>query len=277
MNMARSSQGYFPDPSHSESSSSQSPPQHVTLIDESDDDDDPAAQFSRDQASLQHDPLDEDGDIVSSKRQQKQPASAVPKFLSSSTPSGQSSLPTSGTGTPRHIRNRSNGGISNANQKDGGPLDWYAEGPGRRVGYENMTAIDWIFEYTKERQRLRTLYSTATGMLGHARRFLDTSQIWVLLVLTGLATGLVAASIDIASDWLADLKTGYCSAGSDGGKFYLNKYFCCWGYDEWSQCQDWVPWSVALHVKSTGGVWFVEYLFFIVYSVGAPLFLGFGY
>ena len=94
-----------------------------------------------------------------------------------------------------------------------------------------MTAIDWIFEYTKERQRLRILYSRCTGLLGQAQRLFDASQIWLVLIATGVASGMLAASIDIASDWLADLKTGYCRAGNGGGHFYLNKGFCCWGYD----------------------------------------------
>lgn len=117
--------------------------------------------------------------------------------------------------------------------QDGGPLDWYAEGPGRRVGYDDLTAIDWTFEYTKERQRLRVLYSRAKGLVGQFQQLADASQIWLVLVATGLAVGVLAASIDIVSDWLGDLKTGYCRNGPGGGKFYLNKGFCCWGHEGW--------------------------------------------
>ncbi|KAI4230984.1 MAG: hypothetical protein LQ349_005904 [Xanthoria aureola] len=151
--------------------------------------------------------------------------------------------------------------------KDGGPLDWYLEGPGRRVGYDDLTAIDWIFEYTKERQRLRFLYSQATGLFGYAQQLLDASQIWIVLVLTGLAAGILAAGIDIVSDWLGDLKTGYCKPGAGGGHFYLNKGFCCWGHEEWSQCQGWTTWSAALRVRSSAGIYIVEYIFFVLCSV----------
>ncbi|KAL8990332.1 MAG: hypothetical protein Q9177_000993 [Variospora cf. flavescens] len=164
-----------------------------------------------------------------------------------------------------------NGHATDANftndNKDGSPLDWYLEGPGRRVGYDDLTAIDWIFEYTKERQRLRFLYSHATGLIGYAQQLLDASQIWVILVITGLAAGVLAAGIDIASDWLADLKAGYCRPGVGGGHFYLNKGFCCWGHEEWSQCQGWTPWGTALHVKSSAGMYVVEYIFFVLFSV----------
>lgn len=277
--MASSSAGdHFPPIEHDSGSSSQNPPQPVTIEDDSDDHD-PVASSSRDQAMLADDPLDTRGeDIVSFKRKPNQTTGS--RFLSAISATGsplRQGTPSPRSGTPTlnlartHGLNALVGGrdgpTSNGSTKDGGPLDWYVEGPGRRVGYEDLTAIDWIFEYTKERQRLRILYSSATGLLGYIQQFLDASQIWVLLILTGLAAGVFAAAIDVVSDWLGDLKTGYCSAGVDGGHFYLNKYFCCSGYDEWAQCRDWIPWSLALHVTSVGGKWFIEYFFFILFSV----------
>lgn len=151
--------------------------------------------------------------------------------------------------------------------KDASALDWYTEGPGRRVGYDDLTAIDWIFEYAKERQRLRYLYSRATGLFGYLQQMLDASQIWIVLIATGLASGVLAAGIDVASDWLADLKTGYCQNGEGGGRFYLNKGFCCWGLEELAQCQDWNSWGRAMHIRSRAGQFIVEYIFYILYSV----------
>jgi len=116
-------------------------------------------------------------------------------------------------------------------------MDWYVEGPGRRVGYDDLTAIDWIFEYTKERQRKRLLYSGGQGAVGHLRRLLDAGNVWIVLIATGVAVGIIAAFIDVASDWLADIKTGYCKNGPGGGKFYLNRVFCCWGHDGELLCQ----------------------------------------
>lgn len=281
MNMASSSAGYFPPIEHaSSSSSSRSPPKPAAIEDESDNDDPVAASFSRDQDLLSDDPLEVDeGDIVSFKRKQKQTVGS--RFLSAISgggPSPRQATPSPRSGTPTLNASRSLGlntiGSSRdlgSGTKDGGPLDWYVEGPGRRVGYQDLTAIDWIFEYTKERQRLRMLYSSTSGLLGYAVQFWDASQVWILLILTGLAAGVFAASIDVASDWLGDIKTGYCSAGEGGGHFYLNKYFCCYGYDELAQCRDWIPWSLALYISSTGGKWFIEYFFFIMFSVCTAL------
>jgi chloride channel 3/4/5 len=280
--MAGSSSGFSPHVFEAESST-----RHLqdegALFDDTDSDD-PVANHAQEQELLADDPLEHEArEILSFKRKQKQPVRPIlSSFLSplganrdhSKSPSPRLGTPRSNASRSPGLRRNIDGGSSNVgldtnlNQsKDGTPLDWYIEGPGRRVGYEDMTAIDWIFEYTKERQRLRALYSNASGILGYVRRMLDASQIWVVLILTGLTTGLIAASIDIASDWLGDLKTGYCAAGDDSGRFYLSKHFCCWGYSEWSQCHDWVSWSTAMHVFSFGGKWIIEYLFFVLYSV----------
>lgn len=186
---------------------------------------------------------------ISFKRKSKAPTSSfsIPRFLSSPAPSSahqHSPSPRTRARQPRgatasdstaailsYLDTPADGGISLEDTKDGNSLDWYVEGPGRRVGYDDLTAIDWIFEYAKERQRLRLLYSSASGLVGHVRQLADASQIWWILVATGISAGLVAAFIDVASDWLGDLKTGHCRNVDGDGRFYLNKVFCCWGYD----------------------------------------------
>lgn len=130
-----------------------------------------------------------------------------------------------------YLNGPSDAGAQLQDTKDASALDWYVEGPGRRVGYDDLTAIDWIFEYAKERQRLRVLHSTATGLLGQLHLLVDASQIWLVLVATGIASGSIAAFIEIVCVWLADLKGGFCSNVDSGGAFYLNRAFCCWGYE----------------------------------------------
>lgn len=180
-------------------------------------------------------------------------------------PHRQANIPVTTTDSPHGNRN----GNVNSSAKHGSPSpnDWYTEGPGRRVGYEDMTAIDWIFEYTKERQRLRVLSSSASGLLGYLRILMDASEIWIILVLTGLLVGAIAAGINVTSDWLGDLKLGFCSSGPEGGHFYLNKGFCCYGYDQGSNCAGWKYWSDALGVQGAGGKWFIEYFFYLLFSV----------
>jgi chloride channel 3/4/5 len=188
------------------------------------------------------------------KRKQKGPKTgfSIPRFFSSplgANGGGGTQSPASRAGTPHarplrtHARAPSDADVILSylntpgdaggqlhDTKDASGLDWYVEGPGRRVGYDDLTAIDWIFEYAKERQRLRYLQSSASGLLGHLRQLADASQVWWILIAAGLASGLIAAFINIASDWLGDLKTGVCSNAGGDGKFYLNRVFCCWGY-----------------------------------------------
>ncbi|KAL2271798.1 hypothetical protein VTJ83DRAFT_1169 [Remersonia thermophila] len=147
--------------------------------------------------------------------------------------------------------------------------DWYAEGPGRRVGYEDLTAIDWIFEYTKERQRQRALRARSSTLypglpfLGAAQRLLDASQVWIVLLLSGLAVGVLAAAIDVATDWLGDVKHGFCSS-ADGGRFYLGKTACCLGYDAGSQCRGWTRWGDVFGAQGGAARWVVEGLVYLV-------------
>lgn len=47
-----------------------------------------------------------------------------------------------------------------------------------------------------------------------------------MLIGTGLAAGLLAAGIDIVTNWLGDLKHGYCNS-----HFYLSREFCCLGLE----------------------------------------------
>jgi chloride channel 3/4/5 len=101
---------------------------------------------------------------------------------------------------------------------------WATEGTGRRF-YDDLTAIDWIFEYTKERLRQRNL-ERRTGLIGYFAKLLDPSQLGIVLIGTGIAAGLVAAAIDIVANWLGDLKEGYCRSS-----FYLSRNFCCWGFE----------------------------------------------
>lgn len=155
------------------------------------------------------------------------------------------------------------------------PTDWTTSTPGRRVAYADLTAIDWIFEYTKERQRQRALRSSHLNnsslrfpLLGYVQRLLDASQVWVVLICSGLAVGALAAGIDVATDWLGDVKYGYCS-GVDGGRFYLGKTACCLGYDAGSMCRGWRRWGEVFGAGgSKGGMWVVEGAVYLVMAVG---------
>ncbi|RKF73690.1 H exchange transporter 3 [Golovinomyces cichoracearum] len=185
--------------------------------------------------------------------------------LTSSPRSGEFNISYNGTQTPTSSSFMNHPGVKN--WKDVGLYESFMERPSQRVGYEDLTSIDWIFEYTKERQRLQLLREKYSGLKRYVKQLLDSSQVWIVLILTGVAAGTLVAAIDIISSFLSDLKIGYCSSGQDGGRFYLNKYFCCFGFNEHTQCRDWIPWSTALAVGPVKRSWFLSYFFFTVFSV----------
>ena len=100
-----------------------------------------------------------------------------------------------------------------------------------QTDHDNFSAIDWIFEYSKERRRQQLISAQAVGLVGRVTQVIDASKVWVILLVTGIACGVLAGSIDVISDWLSDLKSGFCDSNNGDGRFYLNKSFCCWGYN----------------------------------------------
>jgi chloride channel 3/4/5 len=49
----------------------------------------------------------------------------------------------------------------------------------------------------------------------------------------GAAIGMNAAFLNIITEWLSDIKLGYCKTA-----FYLNESFCCWGEDNGMEMGD---------------------------------------
>jgi chloride channel 3/4/5 len=72
-------------------------------------------------------------------------------------------------------------------------------------------------------------------------------------VCVGAGIGLNAAIISIITEWLSDIKMGYCSDG-----WWLNQQFCCWELDgdEDSGCDSWHLWSTVSVAR-----WFIYVLF----------------
>ncbi|CAG8509114.1 37_t:CDS:2 [Acaulospora colombiana] len=113
----------------------------------------------------------------------------------------------------------------NDEEFDGDVADWSIEGTGRRVAYDDFTTIDWIHDFAKERTRRRRLKKQG-GLIGKLRLIFDEMEGWIVVFTVGIASGILAGIIDITSDWLSDLKEGYCNTA-----FYLSRKNCCWGYD----------------------------------------------
>src|ERR1700733_4608011 len=137
--------------------------------------------------------------------------------------------------------------------------------------YEDFTTIDWIQDSILERNR-RIRHANKVYAVSHRgphgeitlrwlwsqfRKVVDPGQTWFVVSLVGepiqvsflsslinscagVCIGLNAGLISIVTEWLSDIKMGYCSDG-----WWLNQQFCCWEIenDETDVCASWHPWS----------------------------------
>ncbi|KAI9803353.1 MAG: glycerol ethanol, ferric requiring protein [Piccolia ochrophora] len=125
--------------------------------------------------------------------------------------------------------------------------------------YEDFTTIDWVQDAAREelrrkaRRREHAGSFHRNGRIGWRRKLwesYDAGQAWIVVTLIGAAIGLNAAFLNIVTEWLSDVKLGYCTTA-----FYLNESFCCWGAE--NGCAQWHRWS---------SLWPVNYLLYIVFS-----------
>ncbi|TFK53546.1 hypothetical protein OE88DRAFT_1676743 [Heliocybe sulcata] len=140
--------------------------------------------------------------------------------------------------------------------------------------YEDFTTIDWIQDSIIERnRRIRANQEadlhrrgprgevTAAWLWSKLRHVLHAGQSWFVVTLVGIGIGVNAALISVITEWLSDLKMGYCSDG-----WWLNQQFCCWEVegDEDNPCDSWHPWSTV-----TAARWLIYVLFASMFSFGA--------
>lgn len=99
--------------------------------------------------------------------------------------------------------------------------------------YEDFTTIDWVQDSAREQLRRRARRKENAGVLERdgrvgwrqrLRESYDAGQAWIVVTLVGAAIGLNAGFLNIVTEWLSDIKRGYCTTA-----FYLNENFCCWG------------------------------------------------
>jgi chloride channel 3/4/5 len=111
--------------------------------------------------------------------------------------------------------------------------------------YEDFTTIDWVQDAAREQARRNAQKRANANFLENGGRAgwrykiwqsYDAGQGWIVVTLIGAAIGLNAAFLNIITEWLSDVKLGYCRTA-----FYLNESFCCWGED--NGCDNWVRWS----------------------------------
>ncbi|KAG2047130.1 hypothetical protein BDR06DRAFT_964310 [Suillus hirtellus] len=136
--------------------------------------------------------------------------------------------------------------------------------------YEDFTTIDWIQDSIVERNRrirnakaAKVAYRgpsgeiTPTWVWAQLWRFLRAGEPWLVISLVGIFIGMNAALISIITEWLSDIKMGYCMDG-----WWLNSQFCCLEVESDGEfCPSWHLWSTATLVR-----WLIYVIFAAIFS-----------
>ncbi|KAH9004455.1 Cl-channel protein [Lactarius hatsudake] len=116
-----------------------------------------------------------------------------------------------------------------------------------RPHYRDGDTIDWWHEDASERERWKGMVSQH-GLRGLVSPLIDVTQLWFVMILTGICVGLAGGWLDILVMWLSGLREGRCTRG-----FLWNQVECCVGVEAGDVCHDWRPWGEYLGISSIFG------------------------
>jgi chloride channel 3/4/5 len=116
-------------------------------------------------------------------------------------------------------------------------------------GGSAFETVDW--EFGAERDRLLREALQKSRQMRHRSRsrwrrvlgeVLNAGQGWLVFLVVGFFTGLIAGMIQVAREWAFDLKFGYCSVGG----FWNSRKECCRISKDEDSCWQWRTWSETL-------------------------------
>ncbi|KAK5946800.1 hypothetical protein PMZ80_000943 [Knufia obscura] len=126
-----------------------------------------------------------------------------------------------------------------------------------RVWYDQFTSTDWVHDSIADGYRVLRL-RRLRGWRGKAQLWFDSVQGWILVLLVGILTAVIAYFIDVSESAIFDIKRGYCS-----DRPWLSHNNCCLGT---YSCARWRTWSEVIEMSNVDTVW-IDYFMFIVWCV----------
>ncbi|XP_037677994.1 H(+)/Cl(-) exchange transporter 4 isoform X4 [Choloepus didactylus] len=135
--------------------------------------------------------------------------------------------------------------------------------------YEDFHTIDWLREKSRDTDRHRKITSKSRESIWEfIKGLLDAWSGWVVMLLIGLLAGTLAGVIDLAVDWMTDLKEGVCLSA-----FWYSHEQCCWTsnettFEDRDKCPLWQKWSELLVNQSEGAsAYILNYLMYILWAL----------
>uniref|UniRef100_A0A6Q2WWK4 Chloride channel protein n=1 Tax=Esox lucius TaxID=8010 RepID=A0A6Q2WWK4_ESOLU len=129
--------------------------------------------------------------------------------------------------------------------------------------YEDFHTIDWLREKSRDTDRHRKV----RGNPGHSEVPDDWCEPGCVCVSSPHA-GTLAGVIDLAVDWMTDLKEGVCLSA-----FYYSHEQCCWTsnettFDDRDKCPQWQKWAELMTGNSEGaGAYVLNYFLYISWAL----------
>uniref|UniRef100_A0A8C2X8L8 Chloride channel protein n=2 Tax=Cyclopterus lumpus TaxID=8103 RepID=A0A8C2X8L8_CYCLU len=135
--------------------------------------------------------------------------------------------------------------------------------------YEDFHTIDWLREKSRDTDRHRKITSKSKeSMWELIKSLLDAWSGWVVMLLIGLLSGTLAGVIDLAVDWMTDLKEGVCLSA-----FWYSHEQCCWTsnettFDDRDKCPQWQTWAELMtgHAEG-GGAYVLNYFLYVLWAL----------
>ncbi|CAF0990951.1 unnamed protein product [Rotaria sp. Silwood1] len=136
--------------------------------------------------------------------------------------------------------------------------------------YDDFQTIDWLKDLMRDRFRHRLLRTKSyQSFFNKLLMYHDAWSGWLCVLLVGLSAGVIAAVIDIGTNWISHLKQGICL-----NAFWLNREQCCWAsrelqYDNVNseECPEWFTWPQVFGTYNKGaGEFLLSYIMYIFWS-----------
>ncbi|KAI3366165.1 hypothetical protein L3Q82_009992, partial [Scortum barcoo] len=135
--------------------------------------------------------------------------------------------------------------------------------------YEDFHTIDWLREKSRDTDRHRKITSKSKESIWELiKSLLDAWSGWVVMLLIGLLSGTLAGVIDLAVDWMTDLKEGVCLSA-----FWYSHEQCCWTsnettFDDRDKCPQWQKWAELMTGHAEGaGAYLLNYFLYILWAL----------
>uniref|UniRef100_A0A8C7QTC7 Chloride channel protein n=1 Tax=Oncorhynchus mykiss TaxID=8022 RepID=A0A8C7QTC7_ONCMY len=135
--------------------------------------------------------------------------------------------------------------------------------------YEDFHTIDWLREKSRDTDRHRKITTKSKESYWELiKSLLDAWSGWVVMLLIGMLTGTLAGVIDLAVDWMTDLKEGVCLSA-----FYYSHEQCCWTsnettFDDRDKCPQWQKWAELMTGHSEGaGAYVLNYFLYVLWAL----------